>query len=353
MVPRRRAAAYPTGYPPEDLASYQGSKLVALSADAQKVLALLSFGAARATNTAFLVKQSDLDKLRVHSACDELVTAGLVVRNGRRIRRASSAAVTTELTKTAVRILDNIPVDGISIGGAALRSAVSVDNDSYRLSLHELQDKGLVSVGPGRGGSIRRSTIVEASPAVVSTGGATLERDLYQPFIEWLQSSWPATSGESLQEAMITATPKGYKRDSGIWTRPDVTELRVDRYELLPQGQRIQLELGSYEIKPKGVTRVEWVFEAAAHARWAHRSSLVLETPDMAWKADERIIGEVRRFNLGLYYMTLAQGRRYDIRIILEPGLQTPEPADLRDTIQRFLTSRKLDLMQRYRGVIG
>jgi len=327
---------------------------VPLSQNANGVLDALPSEGLR--NRAFLVRQLSLSAAEVDEACEELIKAKLAERVRGRIARASANLVLPGLNKIARQVLNEIPTDGSSIGGAALRSAVSADNDAYSAALNELQQSGAITVGPGRGGSIKRQSRIEESPIERPT---TLEKDLYQPFVDLLRSSWVTPNSDTLQEALVTATPRGYKQKSGSWTRPDVTELRVDRYELLPQGQRIQLEVSSYEIKPRGTPQIEWVFEAASHARSAHRSTLVLDTPDAKWIADDRFIGEVRRFNLGLYYMTLAETDRsatprYDLRVVLEPGLQSPEPGDLQEAIDRFINlSKATDFRQRYRGAIG
>lgn len=265
--------------------------------------------------------------------------------------------VSSVLSAAGRQLLASVPPDGSSIGGAALRSAVGLDNDRYAEALSEVQRKGLIVVGPGRGGSIRR---LNGSVSPVSTGPRKPESTLYEPFLQWLRSSWPPSWDEDedkLREAQVTATPKGYKQKTGRWRRPDVTELRVYRYELLPPAQRIQLELSSYEIKPQGADLVEAVFEAASQARWAHRSTLVVEAPAKDWVASARILGDVRRFGLGLYYMTKVEAtkeshERYDVTVVLEPSLQAPEPEDLQEAIEYFL-GLEPGRRKKYKAAIG
>jgi hypothetical protein len=43
---------------------------------------------------------------------------------------------------------------------------------------------------------------------------------------------------------------------------------------------------------------------------------------------------------------------RYDVRVVLEPGLQSPDPADLQDAIEHFL-SLVAGLKKRYKTAIG
>lgn len=289
----------------------------------------------------------------------EVVTAQREVSE-RTTRTKKSSLGEAPIGFTARQLLAAVPVDGSSIGGAALRSAVDLDDDRYAVALRELQRSGQIIVGPGRGGSIHRARTSEEPSAPTPAQEKKAEASLYEPFLQWLRSTWPPSLDEdedTLRDAAITATPKGYRQRTGRWRRPDVTELRVYRYELLPAAQRIQLELSSYEVKPQGADLVEAVFEAASQARWAHRSTLVIETPDKEWVAADRIASEVRRFGLGLYYMTKLEATksnaaRYDVRVVLEPGLQSPDPADLQDAIGHFI-SLVPGLKKRYKTAIG
>jgi hypothetical protein len=330
-----------------------------LSENAQKVLALLPTEGTRKRNTAFLKKQlPDLSPSDIDAARNELLSSKLAELDGRRIGRAPSSTDLPGLTRTAKQILGVIPADGSSIGGASLRSRVPLDNETYSRGLRELREAGAITIGPGYGGSIRRTSSVDETPP--EPPSKLLEKDLYEPFVAWLRSTWPESSNEGLQEVQQTATPKGYARKSGTWSRADIVELRIDRYHLLPPAHRIQLELSSYELKRKGTPQIEWIYEAAAQARWAHRSTLVLEAQDSAWRPDERFVGDVRRFGLGLYLIYrneagVSGGRSdYQVTVLMEPSLQPPEPSELHSAIERFIDlSDSPDLLQRYRGAIG
>jgi hypothetical protein len=130
------------------------------------------------------------------------------------------------LSLAARQLLASVPVDGSSMGGASLRSAVDLDDDRYAVALRELQRSGQIIVGPGRGGSIRRSRSLEASSAPTPAQEKRAEAGLYEPFLQWLGSTWPPTLDEdedTLREATITATPKGYRQKTGRWRRLDVS----------------------------------------------------------------------------------------------------------------------------------
>jgi hypothetical protein len=83
----------------------------------------------------------------------------------------------------------------------------------------------LINVGVGYGGTIGRVAATASEAAVEepsAVGLVKLERELYEPFAKWLRSSL-ADQELFFAEARVTGPPKGYKRKSGKWSRPDVT----------------------------------------------------------------------------------------------------------------------------------
>jgi hypothetical protein len=75
----------------------------------------------------------------------------------------------------------------------------------------------------------------------------------------------------------------------------------VSRYEWLPD---IAVEVSTYEVKQAADAKdLEIVYETAAHGRWAHRASLVVEQSGDTEPVPQPIVEELRRFRLGLYAM--------------------------------------------------
>lgn len=62
------------------------------------------------------------------------------------------------LSDEARRILDSLPQDGTPRGNASLRAQLGLPEESYRRGLGELRAVGLLKMGPGRGGTVRRLT---------------------------------------------------------------------------------------------------------------------------------------------------------------------------------------------------
>lgn len=95
------------------------------------------------------------------------------------------------------------------------------------------------------------------------------------------------------------------------------------------------------------------MYEAAAHQRWAHRASLVVELDREAGALPDAMLDEIRRFRLGLYAMRRRDDVTFDIREEIEPvRTDDAEPEDVDDLIDTFL-GRDTELRNEYRRWIG
>lgn len=110
----------------------------------------------------------------------------------------------------------------------------------------------------------------------------------------------------------------------------------------------------SYEIKRfADAKKLESVYEAAAHGRWAHRASLVVEFDPEAGALPDALLDETRRFRLGLYVVRAREGGGFDIREQIEPArTEDAEPEDVNDLIATFL-GRDAALRAEYRRFVG
>ena len=175
------------------------------------------------------------------------------------------------------------------------------------------------------------------------------ESDLYEPFADWLQADLAVQAG--FASAKITGSARGWKQSTGKWSRPDVTAVEVTTHEWLPE---ITLEVRSYEIKRfADAIKLESVYEAAAHGRWAHRVSLVVELDPAGGALSEALMDEIRRFRLGLYVMRRREDDTFDIREEIEPArTDDASPEAVNDLINTFL-GRDVELRNEYRRWIG
>lgn len=264
--------------------------------------------------------------------------------SGERDSRASPRPPSAD----AQRLLNALPGDGSTIGNVRLRSLVELSNEAYQSAKQELRAARAIRVGVGYGGTVARAAALP-QPAQRASGLVRRERDLYEPFVAWLRSTG-ADQDARFFHARITASPSGRTRSSGKWSRPDVTAVQVLRYEWLPN---IVLEVSSFEIKrAEDALSLESVYEAAAHGRWAHRPSLVLEMDPSRGEPPDRFLDEIRRFGLGLYLLSHAHGPAMEVQQLSDPTLHEPDPAELNELLSYFFQSDQR-LRNEFRTAIG
>jgi len=327
-------------------------RAVALSGNAHALLELLPTNG-RAANLANLKAKLGLSEYQFDNAQGELTCSGLAVLAGKGGPIARVSVGPSDLSIEAAMLLAALPPDVSTVGNYSVRSQLALDDDTYAEAKRELREKGLIKVGPGYGGTVARVSPVPGTRAVDELPVAGLvrkEQELYEPFADWLRSSL-ADQDIAFAEARITAQPAGYQRSSERWSRPDVTAVQVFRYEWLPD---ISVEVSTYEIKQAAdAKKLESVYEAAAHGRWAHRASLVVEQAEGVDPVPGLILDEVRRFRLGLYAMRRRLEGGFDVREIMKPPLtQESQPEDLNDLLGYFLGENRV-LRQSYLRAIG
>lgn len=327
---------------------------MALSEDALTLLSLLRHDD-RASNIATLKSKLGREDGEYEAIQQELLDSGVVELQGRGRLARTRAAADTDLTPEATMLLTALPADGSMVGNYSVRGRLELDDETYAVAKRELREAGLIRVGVGYGGTVGRAAAVPGAKEAEETppsapGLVRKEEELYRPFADWLRSSL-ADQGLQFAEAKITARPKGYKRSSGRWSRPDVTAVQVFRYEWLPE---ITVEVSTYEIKQAAdATKLESVYEAAAHGRWAHRASLVVEQVDGTEAVPEPVFDEVRRFRLGLYAMRRKPDGSFEVRELIQPPLtHESQPEDLNDLLGYFL-GEDVPMRRDYRRAIG
>lgn len=99
------------------------------------------------------------------------------------------------------------------------------------------------------------------------------------------------------KRSCTTLLRPGYARR---WRAPSYTSRSRDH--VLPGAS---VEVSTYEIKRYGeADKIESVYEAAAHGRWAHRASLVVESFADESPVSASVMAEVQRLGLGLYVVS-------------------------------------------------
>ncbi|WP_207386518.1 hypothetical protein [Protofrankia symbiont of Coriaria ruscifolia] len=149
-----------------------------------------------------------------------------------------------------------------------------------------------------------------------------------------------------------TATARGRVRASGQWSRPDVVAVEVWSSPLLPD---VELTISSFEIKRASeANRLGSLHETAAHGRWAHHPSLVVETASVEdeFPLHDDILLELDRLKLGLYTMYNLGDGTFRVEQHVFPPRQTPDLGDLHNFLDHFFSEGEM-LLKKYRQAIG
>jgi len=240
-----------------------------------------------------------------------------------------------KLSSQARKLLELVPADGDFVGNTTLQRRSQLGRRYWGIQ-KELVDKGLLTRGKGRGGSVAR---LEKSAAVAVPKKGKLfvrrESELYEPIRSWLNDAWgQGVEGGDFFEARITGTARRRKRASGQWSRPDVTLVQVNSYDYLPQPV---LEVTTFEVKKfSDADNIRSVYEAAAHSRWSHFAFLVVEVPNGDYEFPERFMSELERFEVGLILMWKeADGWQFDEHEY-ETDRLNPDPKELNALLKYF-----------------
>ena len=164
---------------------------------------------------------------------------------------------------------------GGSSGNKSLRETLGWDEEFYWRVQGQLISEGRLAAGRGKGGSVRLTEDDESDTApagslpdagIAPPAGAR-ERHLYAPLkvsIEkWIKRF-------ALDDVLVDEThSRGSKNTGGTFSRPDITAVGNRRYRFLPT----QLEVITFEIKPRQSVSILGALESIAHREAAHRSS--------------------------------------------------------------------------------
>jgi hypothetical protein len=248
---------------------------------------------------------------------------------GRKLTRTKASA-------DAFLLYESLPHDGSRRSNATARAESGLSVRRYEHAKAVLEASGEIARGRGPGGSIRRSMASDTRPS------APTERALYEPVRAALHAS--ITGAPQFQVAAITADGAG-GRKRGQWTRPDLVDLVVHDYENLPGPV---LEVHSFEVKPRGTARdLRGVYEAAAHQRQAHTSSLIIEWPSTE-QPPEAVQLECSRFDVGLALFSESE-----LDWVVSPKRREPDPTDLNALVGEALNALSESDRVAYRRAIG
>jgi hypothetical protein len=256
-------------------------------------------------------------------------------------------------------LLDFVPTDGTGIGNTRLLRELDWDEDEFWEVRNRLVDRGVLELGRGRGGSVRRvqsvTTVLVPIPGTeppprdepAPDAERATEAELYGPVARVLDDKW--TKDKRVESAIVQLTAlQGRRATGGRWTRPDLTVATLSTYPYVP-GRHF--DVVTFEVKPSDAIDVTCVYEALAHLRSATRSYVLIHVPTA--RAEEleegllEICAEAKKHGIGVITFEEASDyQTWDERV--EPIRREPEPRKLNDFLAKQFTQDQLEKIVRW-----
>lgn len=171
-------------------------------------------------------------------------------------------------------LLAGVPYDGTTIGNVSLRRALAWSSDRYLSVRNTLVDAGLLTLGGGKGGSVRR-VVIDPDPPVVFTKELDLHGPMSGDRAPVGARAWRHTdrgrchrqAGQGGHGRHLDATGHHVRRATDIRLRPGNASRPKAR------------ALTTFEVKRARTLDVRAVFEAVAHRRAATEVYVLVHTP--------------------------------------------------------------------------
>ncbi len=183
----------------------------------------------------------------------------------------------TPLSEDESKFLSELGGLGGAAGNTTLMRKLRWADDRYWDVRDKLLREGLLELGRGKGGSVRRIQPVSEVIAETATE-AREERALYDPIMKVLRDVWVRKIKDYRFDDIWVETMahQGRRQTGGKWSRPDLALVGLTNYPYLP-GKF--LDVITFEVKPEDAIDVSAVYEALAHRRGATRSYVLLQMP--------------------------------------------------------------------------
>jgi hypothetical protein len=252
------------------------------------------------------------------------------------------------LSDGAKKLLELIPKEG-SITNEALkhklRGAGGFPTKQYWDYRKELIVHNLIRFGLGRGGSVllnepadKIEEVEEEKPEERKKEREPKFHVIFKDYLENNDVRGIRDRPHSKAWVAVTGNPKGWKRNSGYHSRPDVMMVSHIKYKYLPADATVT----TYEMKRReALDDTKCVFEAASHQKGAHFSYVICETTEKQKDGEElspELLQTLDRFGIGFgwFYLSKEKEKEYELEIVVEPKRQNPNPEDENKLLEDF-----------------
>lgn len=207
------------------------------------------------------------------------------------------------------KLLGLVDKEGGTAGNIKLLKKLHWPDEQYWSIRDRLVDAGELTLGRGRGGSVRLpetdlDEVVE--PEVVFQQEQQREEDLYSPLNRLIREQW--VKDQRFERSLVEITARQGRRDTGgTWTRPDIVVVSLTTLLYVP-GKHF--EVVTFEVKPWAGLDVTGVYEALAHYRASTRSYLLTQIDEdllgdeITERHLQRIDEEAKRHGVGFIVVT-------------------------------------------------
>jgi len=252
------------------------------------------------------------------------------------------------------------------IGNKALREQLGSNwsEDLYWAVRNRLVERGLLEIGRGRGGSVKKVPppasiqvaqdpdlpdvpIAQSMPQQEVGPDYSRELELYQPISAVIRNQWAKAQGFDSYLVEVTAK-QGSRQTGGKWSRPDVTVVGYKTFPYLP-GRF--LEVASFEVKTTDTIDVSAVYEALAHRRAATRAHVVFHIPTARRTETDNVLEAVSEEakRLGIGVIVADDPTDFDTwEILFEANRFEPDPGKLNEFIAQQTTSELKEQIVRW-----
>jgi hypothetical protein len=218
-----------------------------------------------------------------------------------------------------------------------LRENLSLENNqgAYAKLKQSLLERALVSMYRCRGGGVRLTAKGEKEAARMinaeSKNIVKKEAELYEPLCQSLTLAAEQDMENCFVEVIGGAT------HNGKWSNPDLVKVTVETYEFLKIKRVL---VSTFEVKKFDGLNVDSVFEALAHARFAHYVYLVAEANSKSFVPPFDVASLCQSHGVGLLKM-YKHYQHYKHEILIQPRMQAALDDDVEYFLARFFDKRQ------------
>lgn len=255
---------------------------------------------------------------------------------------------TEDITSLEGQLVDLVREWGGSAGNISLLRELDWPDDQYWAIRDRLVDSGVLSLGKGKGGSVR---VADADPEAAGDdedasaaepeveNRRVTEAELYEPLSGLLRDRW--VKDQRFERSLVEISARQGRRETGgTWTRPD---LIVVSYTTLLYVPGKHFEVVTFEVKPWDTLDVTGVYEALAHRRASTRAYLLTVVPQAELEQEsseeyiQRIQEEAKRHGVGFVIVTESDDYgTWDERV--EASHHDPAPHSIHDFLSLQLS---------------